>query len=117
MLSLLAWISLAVALLSAVVIAVDLARGHRQHMTIMNLVWPVTRLWAGPLAVWAYFEYGRAGDEKAFLAARKNQLPPPNTQQPFGVLAAKATTHCGSGCTLGDIAAELFTLVAPLASA
>lgn len=43
----------------ALVIAVDLLAGHRQQMWIMNVVWPITALYAGPLALWAYFTAGR----------------------------------------------------------
>ncbi len=53
----LAWISLALAFASAIVIVIDLI-GHRQQMWIMNLVWPITALYAGPLALWAYVRGG-----------------------------------------------------------
>jgi hypothetical protein len=109
-----AWLWIIAALGSAALVVVDLLRGHRQHMWIMDVVWPVTALWAGPIGAWAYFRYGRAGEEKAVAAAERRHEPPPNRRQPFGVLAAKGTTHCGSGCTLGDIAAELLILVVPL---
>ena len=35
------------------------------------------------------------------------------SQQPFAVIVAKGTTHCGAGCTLGDILAELLVLLFP----
>ena len=97
-------VSLVSAVLSALVIVVDLARGHAQKMWIMDLVWPITALWAGPVAVWAYFRYGRQGSQGA---AREGK-------QPMPVLVAKATTHCGSGCTLGDLVAEWVILALPL---
>jgi hypothetical protein len=57
---------------SALITAVDLFAGHKQHMWIMNLVWPITGLYAGPLALWGYFTAGaaldlsrRAGSESA----------------------------------------------------
>ena len=34
--------------------------------------------------------------------------------QPFWQKAAIGATHCGSGCTLGDIVAESFTIAVPL---
>jgi hypothetical protein len=111
----LSWISLAVALACALAIAIHLALGGRQRMWIMNVVWPVTALWAGPIALWAYWRYGRAGSARAAEDARRRGAPAPNREQPFAVLVAKGATHCGSGCTLGDIAAELFTLALPLA--
>lgn len=46
--------------LCALVILADIAAGYRQHMWIMNAVWPVTALWAGPLALLGYFTHGLA---------------------------------------------------------
>jgi len=66
-------------------------------MWIMNLVWPLTALYAGPLALWAYWRVGRKPVEK-----------------PFWQHAALGATHCGSGCTLGDIVAEWFTFFVPV---
>ena len=49
-LTLLAWISLASAFLCAGLTAADiLVRGYRQHMRIMDVVWPLTALYSGPL--------------------------------------------------------------------
>jgi len=54
------WMFVGIALLSAAFIAYDiLARGHRQRAAAMNLIWPATALYFGPLAVWAYLRYGR----------------------------------------------------------
>lgn len=96
-LELLAIASLAAAAGSALVVAVDLAAGRRQKMRIMNLVWPLTALYAGPLAVWAYWRVGRRRVDK-----------------PFWQQVALGATHCGSGCTLGDVVAEWFTFFVPL---
>lgn len=52
----LATLSVIAAVLSAVVIVIDENAGHRQHMWIMNVVWPMTALWAGPLALVAYYK-------------------------------------------------------------
>lgn len=54
----LAWLSVGLGLASALIIALDIARGRRQHMWIMNVVWPLTALYSGPLGLWAYaFQY------------------------------------------------------------
>ncbi len=59
------WAFVGIALLSAAIIAFDiLGRGHRQRNTAMNLVWPATALYFGPLAVWAYLRFGRPRSEK-----------------------------------------------------
>jgi len=79
----------------------------------MNVVWPVTALWSGPLGAWAYFRFGRAGSKRAMREARRHHREPPNRTQPFPVFVAKGCTHCGSGCTLDDIGAELLFLAIP----
>jgi hypothetical protein len=43
---------------STPIIVIDLVAGHPQHMWIMNVVWPITALYAGPLALWGYFTFG-----------------------------------------------------------
>jgi hypothetical protein len=65
---------------------------------------------AGPLALWAYYRIGR-------LSVRGNQAPERSEKmkkKPFWQSAALATTHCGSGCALGDICAEWFIFFFPL---
>lgn len=88
-----AWISILAAILSALWIALDILRGHRQKMWIMDVVWPVTGLWAGPLGLWAYYRMGRASGKE-----RK--------EKPFWQSVAVGATHCGAGCSLGDLMAE-----------
>ena len=56
-------IALAVAFASAGAIAWDIACGHRQQMAIMNLVWPITALYWGPVALWAYFRREPVDDQ------------------------------------------------------
>jgi len=111
----LAVIFLAASAASAAVVVLDiLVAGHRQAMWIMDVVWPVTALWSGPFGLYAYVRWGRAGEASAVMKAKQEHDEPPNRKQPFAVLTAKGATHCGSGCTLGDIAAELLILVIPL---
>lgn len=114
MLLTIAWISLAIATACMLLIAIDLLAGNRQAMAIMNVVWPVTALWAGPAGLWLYLRHGRAGSARAAAQAKARGEDPPNLRQPFPVLVAKGTTHCGSGCTLGDIAAESLAAIVPL---
>lgn len=59
-LSVLAWVSLAAAGLSVIDILIDVyVRRYRQHIPIMEAVWPVTALYFGPLASRAYRRWGR----------------------------------------------------------
>ncbi len=75
-------------------------------MFIMQWVWPITCLYAGPLALWFYYKYGRRGSPKW-----------QKTHQGKGeygevVSTSIGVSHCGAGCTLGDIigATLVFTL-------
>ena len=104
---------LAASILSCVVLILAVVR-EPQRMWIMDIVWPVTALWAGPLGAWGYFRFGRAGSKRAAMDAQAHHEEPPNKKQPFPVITAKGTTHCGAGCCLGDIVAELFAIVVPI---
>src|ERR1700758_2960348 len=62
--AILAWISIGLAILCAVWIAVDEMR-YPQSMAIMNVVWPVTALYLSVFAVWAYLVIGRRHTREA----------------------------------------------------
>ena len=99
----LAWVALAVAFLCAGAIVYDiLGRGYRQHMRVMEVVWPVTALYAGPLALWGYRRFGRPRTRR-WLADHDRDEPP---GKPCWAAVAVGVSHCGAGCTLGDIIAE-----------
>ncbi|MGN6543419.1 MAG: DUF4396 domain-containing protein [Aureliella sp.] len=99
----------------ALVIALDLVLGHRQHMWIMNIVWPVSALFGTFLSVWAYFRYGRLASHRNVMEAQARGEEPPNKRlTPFPVMVGKGAAHCGSGCTLGDICAESIALTWPV---
>ncbi|HEU5395711.1 MAG TPA: DUF4396 domain-containing protein [Verrucomicrobiae bacterium] len=107
--------SLAAGGLCAVIIAMDLLAGHAQHMWIMNVVWPVTALYFGPVALWGYFRFGRLSSHHAMKQAREHGEEPPAKRKPFWQMCSLAATHCGSGCTLGDIVAEWTLVLFPIA--
>ena len=65
------------------------------HMAVMKLVWPLTGLFGGPLALWLYLSYGR------------------DHHKPFWSSVAIDTCHCGAGCTLGDLIAEALAALSP----
>lgn len=106
-------LALGVGGLSAAIIALDVAR-HPQHMAIMNAVWPITGLYAGPIALWAYFRYGRlAEDARARRAMARGEEPPHKKATPQPAKVGKGAAHCGAGCTLGDICAEWLAFLVP----
>jgi Domain of unknown function (DUF4396) len=97
----LAWISLAGALVCAVAISVDiLVRGNRQHLWIMDVVWPLTALYSGPLGWLAYRRWGRMN------SPRYRQRTGVTGHYPFSVSVGISDTHCGAGCALGDVISE-----------
>jgi hypothetical protein len=99
----LSWTALAVAFASAAVILVDIyGRGYRQQMGVMEAVWPITALYFGPVAVWGYRRFGRPSSAR-WLKEHGAVVPP---DKPGWAAVATGVSHCGAGCTLGDIIAE-----------
>jgi hypothetical protein len=96
----LALLSLGLGGASALVLGVDLAR-RPQRMWIMDVVWPVTALFGGPLVLWQYFVHGRA---------RPGETEP---LTPFWAAVANGALHCGAGCALGDLMAEWLVFAVP----
>ena len=110
-------VSLACGFACVAIVAWDETR-HPQHMWIMNVVWPITGLYAVFIAVWAYFRYGRLATRKRVMAAQeKGEEPPSKRETPFPVMVGKGAFHCGSGCTLGDISAEWLAFAVPAIAA
>ncbi len=105
--------SLIIAGICALVIAFHVAR-HPQHMWIMNLVWPITALYFGPIALWAYFRWAPSGAKGAMMHSGMPGHEHHATERPFWQKCAIATSHCGSGCTVGDIMAEWLLYFFPL---
>ncbi|MDQ6878437.1 MAG: DUF4396 domain-containing protein [Candidatus Dormibacteraeota bacterium] len=100
------WIScasLGLAVGCAAVMVADLATGHRQKMWIMNIVWPITALYSGPLGLWAYFTVGRRSSQAAWHTATKQHQKPPAQEKPLWQAVGVAASHCGAGCALADI--------------
>lgn len=97
-LTIVSWIAIAVAVLCAAYILYDIfGRGYRQHMWVMEAVWPVTALYFGPVAIWSYYRWGRPQSGKWM---EKNGDAP---EKSFSASTSVGVSHCGAGCTLGDI--------------
>lgn len=97
----------------------------------MNIVWPITALYFGPLALWGYRRSGWKMTEHHH-ARMLEQIPRELQQESAGSAqmndgaaenrpsreqVAVAVSHCGAGCTLGDIAAEWWVFAAGLSFA
>ena len=145
MLTTIATVSLVLAVLCSLWLLIDVIR-HPQHMAIMNVVWPLTALYAGPLAVLIYYWFGRMNVHDMTHEDHKNHdehnmhqdhtnhsqhemhgehqmhghseqhadaMPSMDhhamssmPKKPFWQSVVVGGTHCGSGCTVGDIIAE-----------
>lgn len=110
------------------------ANKHRMHMRIMEWVWPVTAFYFWPVALWAFWHMGHLnlrnegsgstmhnkafGDNKQTPEQAENQqamagqhLVHPHDikkkgEKPLWETVFISDTHCGAGCTLGDVMAE-----------
>jgi hypothetical protein len=115
MLEAIAWISLCVAFLCALIIAGDEVR-HPQKMWVMNIVWPVTALYFSVVALWGYYRIGRKmakngmqGMPRSQMSGEQKPRNPQGRPDPTWEQTVVSDSHCGAGCTLGDIIAE-FTI-------
>src|SRR5690242_389733 len=99
-LDLVAWAALGLGFASALVIGADIfLLGNRQHMAIMNLVWPLTALYMGPIALWLYLARGRRMAHKQMQARPMMDSEARDSWWQVSI----SDTHCGAGCALGDI--------------
>ncbi|MGM8366550.1 DUF4396 domain-containing protein [Virgibacillus sp. W0181] len=91
MLIIISWIALGLGVLSAIGITYDIIN-HPQKMKVMNFVWPINGLFFGPIAIWAYYKWGRVH--------AVNMNVPDNRGAHAKVFVS--TSHCAAGCTMGD---------------
>ncbi|QDP95408.1 DUF4396 domain-containing protein [Microlunatus elymi] len=110
----LSWCGLGMGFVSAAWIVVDVfVRRYRQLMPIMEAVWPITGLYFGPVAVWGYRRFGRPMTRRWQTDHDRREAP----DKPHWAAVAVGVSHCGAGCTLGDIIAEfvIFAIGATIA--
>ncbi|WP_022794895.1 DUF4396 domain-containing protein [Marinococcus halotolerans] len=79
-------VSLIVSALCTVWVTWDVKK-HPQPMVIMNVVWPVTVIYSGPVGLIFYYYIGRRAHQ----------------EKPMWQSTLASTSHCGAGCALGDI--------------
>jgi hypothetical protein len=125
-----AWIYLSVCFVCAGVLAYDIfINQRRQPMGVMDAVFPITALYFGPFALAFYWRWARvprratavgqrADVEMPMMAMARTMKTAPSESQstdesksfppdkPRWVVMATECSHCGSGCTLGDVIAE-----------
>src|SRR5918996_742866 len=144
-LQLLADVYLAFGVASALYITYDiLLRGHRMEMKIMNIVWPITAFYFGPVGLWAFWHIGHVNllkigkeaqeekghhhmeeghhmegashkkgnyqeDTRSRDVSTRHLIAPHDIskgKKPFWETVFVSDTHCGAGCTIGDVVSE-----------
>ncbi|MEG1587537.1 MAG: DUF4396 domain-containing protein [Bacteroidales bacterium] len=110
--NILAWITICLAILSAIYLGIQ---GYRRpaKMKIMNVVWVLTGLWASILGVWAYFRLNEspmvmekpAEKEKMNMGASMSGMNM-TSDKPLWERVALSSLHCGAGCVLADLIGE-----------
>jgi hypothetical protein len=92
------WVFVSLALLCAAAILYDVyGRGYRQRTSVMSVVWPITALYFGPLALPAYYRWGRPRSEKW----QKEHGSAPEKSLP--VAAATGGTPGGAASAIGHV--------------
>lgn len=104
-LHILAWIYLAFCAATALWVLTDFARGHRQKMWVMYLVWPITAMYFGPFAAWLYLRTRDVSSPSTPKPEGENQERM-KKMDPTWEQVSVAVFHCGAGCTIGDIIGE-----------
>src|SRR5256885_12569738 len=100
---LVAWVALGLGFASALVIVADIfVLGNWQHMAIMDLAYPLTALYLGPIALWAYFARGRRMSRKRMHMHMAGMEEGARDSLWQGWLPG---IHCGAACVLAGIAA------------
>ena len=98
-LTVIAWVYIGICFICAGVIAYDIViAGRRQPMAVMNWVFPITALYFGPFALALYWRWARVSAHR--------RRPHVERSRPGRASMAIEVSHCGSGCTVGDLIAE-----------
>lgn len=104
-----AYVYLIGGILAGIYIAYDiLKKKHMQKMPIMNVVWPITVFYLFPLGLWAYWHLGHtyartSNIDQQHLVKSHEYASNNKNSRPFWESIFVSATHCGAGCTIGDV--------------
>ncbi len=104
-LHILAWASIAICLACALGLMIHTLL-RPQKMAIMGVVWPITALYLGPVAVALYRRALPVSEKNAMSPAMKAAMERHKDDPPTLFQNTLAVFHCGAGCSLGDLVAE-----------
>ncbi len=98
-LTVIAWVYIGICFICSGAIAYDIViAGRRQPMAVMNWVFPITALYFGPFALALYWRWARVPAHR--------RRPHAERPRPGWASMAIEVSHCGSGCTVGDLISE-----------
>lgn len=130
LIEIISYLSIAVGIIQTIVIVIDIIRYPQKMMPIMNIVWPLTGLYFPIIGIWAYFKLGRNKNHMKMnmdmgnmnimeagmdMALSSDHLPHHHEHmdhnhshmhhqdKPFWQSVFVSTTHCSSGCSIGDL--------------
>ena len=101
----LAWAWIAICIASALFILIQTIR-KPQKMWIMDLVWPITGLYMGPIAVHLYRRSLPVSVKEPMSDEMKKVVERHKEDPPTWIQNSLAVFHCGAGCSIGDTIAE-----------
>ncbi len=104
-LHILAWVYIGLCLACALGIAIHTLL-RPQKMWIMGLVWPITGLYMGPVAVYMYRKALPVMEKKPMTPQMKAIQEQYKDKPPTMFQNILAVYHCGAGCSIGDLIAE-----------
>ena len=105
-LQIVSWSWIAICLASALFILIQTLR-KPQKMWIMDVVWPITGLYMGPIAVYLYQKSLPVSMKKPMSDDMKKIMERHKEDPRTGIQNSIAVFHCGAGCSIGDTIAEL----------
>jgi Domain of unknown function (DUF4396) len=82
------WVFIGLGVITALILMAEMIR-HPQHMSIMNVVWPITGVYFPVIGVLFYRWFG-------------SPTAAAGSTSPAGEIFL-SSSHCGSGCVIGDI--------------
>src|SRR5699024_168256 len=106
MLTVISIISIGIGILQGIYITIDVIRHPQQMMSIMNIVWPLIGLYFPIIGIIAYEKLGKnkTSSSKQKEESQSSGHEHVHEEKPFWQSVFVSTTHCSSGCSLGDIA-------------
>lgn len=100
------WVFIGLGIFCFLVVYIDINMGRYQAMPIMNISWPITCIYSGPIGLYMYFKYGRSKKSSSNMEHHHCEHHK-GSGKPYWVQIYISSTHCGAGCGAADIVSEI----------